>query len=86
MGMLFHVQSSKFGPSYLQSRIENFLEGVPEILVRIPYLHMLGFLMQLNKLWLSTVVNLFCVSEYLFLFPFLRMDLMRRALSSTRTH
>lgn len=36
MGMLFHVQSSKFGPSYLQSRIENFLQGVPEILVCIP--------------------------------------------------
>ncbi|KAJ3699601.1 hypothetical protein LUZ61_003306 [Rhynchospora tenuis] len=32
MGMLFYVQSSKFGPSFLQSRIENFLEGVPEIL------------------------------------------------------
>lgn len=75
MGMLFHVQSSKFGPSYLQSRIENFLEGVPEILVCIPSCIHYDFrylCSLLDKLWFSITVNLFCASDFLFSFPILK--------------
>lgn len=57
MGFCFRVQSSDYDPVYLQGRIDNFIDGVKELLVSLNFSFGLSFVSS-SMLYLTTC--LFC--------------------------
>lgn len=37
LGFCFHIQSSEYNPVYLQGRVDNFINGLEELLVSVPH-------------------------------------------------
>lgn len=50
-GFCFCIQSSEYNPVYLQGRIDNFLNGLEELLVRVPHSFNLHVLRLSASLW-----------------------------------